>query len=262
MVDNFIKKGKNVMINKILYVVVTFVFIVSVGTLAMLGMHAESDLQDIKNKTSVTKEEDSHGVSPTIIAALISTVGSISLGLLLFYLNNRKPKKSVSLQTHPIFSAIEEVLTTDLKRVNLGTDGRNKLFKFMLQTQLETYSKLVEEFVDKKQTWASLTEFREDVRSLILSINQECDTIWVSGGVPKIAIFKFKEFNDPRINILLSDIDTIIFYKNYNSHDEALFVIFEFLSFVLRLGLSNDGIKALMVLNGDLTGIEFQGTII
>ncbi len=260
MVDNFIKR-QNVMINKILYIMVAFVFVVSIGMLAMLSIHAQSDLQEIKNKTSIIKE-DSSGMSPTIIAALISTVGSTGLGLLLFYLNNRKKRSKVSLQKHPIFSAIEEVLTTDLKRVNLGTAGRNKLFKFMLQTQLETYSKLVGEFVDKDQKWNSLTDFREDVRSLILSINQECDNMWAAGGVPKIAIFKFKEFNDPRINILLSDIDTIIFYKNYSSHEEALFVIFEFLSFVLRLGLSNDSIKALMVLNGDLTGIEFQGTII
>jgi len=165
----------------------------------------------------------------------------------------------LDLAHHPFFSMMKEVLVIELNSLKLHTPGRTEVFKFMLTTQLEVSVNSANKFITSGFEFTSIYEFRDKVRSNILSQIDEYETIWRIGQVPEVVILKFKELQSERLALLLSDIDTITLLKSTGSYEEAYATILAFVGFLFKLSITTDALKTLDTLNGELGGLTFNG---
>lgn len=198
-------------------------------------------------------------------SAVITTGTSIILLVLKWFyekwsIDKNNKKQKIKNKKHPIFSLINEIFINELKNFDLGNRGRTTLFKYMISEQIKAYEEEIKKFIDYKFT--SNNDFREKARLLILTSAKNYERRWVEGGVPDLVIEKYKFLQKDKIVLLLSDIDTITFYRLSEDdldYEEVVFYLLTYISGILKLSISLDTVKILKSLNGELSKLKFNG---
>ena len=169
----------------------------------------------------------------------------------------KKPKRRDNVD-HPIFLEIDQALS-NIKNLEFDTLGKTDLFRIMLKEQFQIYKTEIQVFLSLNKTFKSSQDFNQKCKTLLLDIAIKYEKRWKELNVPDIVISKFNSLHKDRFDLLLSDINTISFYRINNNYEEGLFYVLTAVTFILKLGITNDSIKALRELNGDLDGLKFQG---
>lgn len=226
------------------------------------------DTTIIKNE-NITLHHEEEKANQINWTALFPSLSGIILFFLKLFIYDRHillgkdKKKKVeekSTPAHPIFLEIKELLR-EIAYQDFGNAGKNAIFKSMINTQYNMYISHIEQFL-KNATFGSPIDLRDRCRNLILTIVSDYEQKWVMDGIPLIVIQKFREINQTRLDLLLSDIDTIAFYRFNIEKDETIFYIIISITFMLKFGLTTDSINVIKQLNGELKGITFNGQTI
>lgn len=179
--------------------------------------------------------------------------------LLKYYWYDRKTKtyKPILDETHPLFSELEQSLF-NIKNITFGNEGRTEMFRLMLTEQYNIFAEYARKFLSANYEFKSPVDFRNQCRQLIVNIIKAYEERWSKLGVPQIVIDKIRDLYQGRIQLILSDIDTIAFYRAEDNYEEALFFILTSILFMLKFGITIDSIKLLKELNGELKSYKFN----
>jgi hypothetical protein len=185
---------------------------------------------------------------------------SIILFLLKYFLGERKEKKKNkgSLQNHIVFDTIEDLISNDIKHLTFGSEGRTEAMRALLTIQLETYRRVLKEFIINNPTFEDSADFRKKLRHCIFQMVDETENNWRERQIPHPLIVKYSALYIQRIELLLSDILTATVTSSIENN-EALDVFLNDARIVFLTGLQEDVMMALRSLNGELTGLTFNG---
>lgn len=206
------------------------------------------------------------------IIALISALSGILIVFIKFGLNryekfkNKKviedPNRKSELfdnAFHPIFSDIDQIIDNEIAKLKIGSEGRSLIFQVMLREYLYSIKFCLNRFLRENKEFESSWDYRTKVRLLMSEMKDHAELRWKNVQIPEIVINRYLAWSKDREDLLLSDIDTIIFHHGLGSYDETTFYILTALDFVIKLGITNDAINTLGSLNGELNGLIFQG---
>ena len=197
----------------------------------------------------------------------IPVASAILLFFLKYYFYDKKKLKieitrKFNNEKHPIFMEINELLTVEIDHLDFGSEGRTEMFRLMLSTQLRSYERCLRAFLGTNKTFVDSADFRAKSRALIFDIMNAYQQRWRELDIPEPVITTYRKWHGDRIELLLSDIDTIAFYKVSQSYDESVFYFFNSILFLLKLGIAHDSIKSLQSLNGHINKLTFKGKLL
>lgn len=240
--------------------VVIIVFMLTVPTYLLIRFHANR-----ANHTTTTSVEV-HDTAPNGQSfpwepIFTFALGLISLGLKYYKFDRKKPTESTvkKLLSHPLFNLMDELLMNDLRFVKFSSEGRNEVFKYMIRAQINSYKNILIQNIPQIESVKTNIAFRDWARKVLFSVRDDYSQHWEDAGIPKAVIESYSKWHEDRFNLLLSDIDTISFYKEDADIEENAFSFFTAISFILKLGVTTDSAKALSVLNGEISGLNFRG---
>ena len=194
---------------------------------------------------------------------LITPMTSLLLFGLKWHVYDRKNKPDMKIpkETHPLFLEIEQ-MATDIQLVEFGTAGRTEVFRVMITEQYNAFSGKIHEFLQQEHDFKSMGDFRIVCRKLIMDIISAYELRWTQLAIPAPVMRKVKSFYQERFELLLNDIDIIALYRSDGNYEEALFYILTSIMLVLKFGITLDSVRSLKELNGELTGMIFNGKVL
>ena len=233
-------------------------FIASVHTVNESNSHVLVEPQ-LKQFSDTTKIAEKKPESPIHWEGLIPSITALITFILKYYWYDRKQKvpKLTTDESHPLFTELEQSLF-NIKSISFGNPGRTDMFRVMLSEQHSIFAEQTRKFVLDKEEFKSTIDFRTQCRQLITSITKAYEDRWVQLGIPEVVITKVRNTYQGRLELVMSDIDTIAFYRAENNYDDALFYILTSILFMLKFGTTLDSIKLLKELNGELKGYKFN----
>lgn len=259
----------NKKISLIINIVLIVIFLTGVG-LFIIQSNNISSSKTLDTVSTVVSKDTTRiltppSASPTnwegLATALISL---LSFGFKSYYEYKQKSKESQHLEynnsQHPVFDIIDELQLNDLRNLNLGTIGRTMIFRDILTIQIGAYETALREFITSK--FSDGTDFRVRARRLFLKIVEDYEKRWATFGIPTLVIDRYKCLQESRIKLLLSDVETLTFYRlsdNTTDFNEVVFYLLTHASIILRLAVSSDSLEALKALNGSLKEVVYNG---
>ncbi len=201
---------------------------------------------------------------------LVTLLGSGGIGYLIikWFLYDRKTKQTENsinetlLCSHPIFSVIQEILARDIKNINFDSEGRTEIFRTMVAEQCLAYENNIRKFINEEKNFTSTGDFRNKARMMVIRAINDYEKRWKELNIPDIVIEKYKEWHSGRLEVLLNEIDTISLYRHSKSYEQTTYEVLLSISALLKFGVTNDSMRALEELNGELNGLVFNGKII
>jgi len=194
-------------------------------------------------------------------APLIPGASSIAVFLARYFLIERKKKKAklkLPLTDHLIFDTIEDMIENELKHRNFGSEGRTEAMRTLISIQLETYGEFLKEFILINTKFDSSADFRKKLRSCIFDMVNKTEKRWQERQLPQKLIDKYSALYKQRIELLLSDVLVASTISNVENN-EALETFLNDARIIIRTGLQEDVMVALRALNGELSGLTFNG---
>jgi len=192
--------------------------------------------------------------------SLVPGISSVTVFFLRYFLIERKKKKksSTSLTDHLIFDTIEDMVENDVKHRNFGSEGRTEAMRIMITIQLDTYAATLRRFIEENPKFEDGTDFRKKLRSCIFRMVEDTNKRWVERQLPQPLINKYSALYKHRIDLLLSDVLSATLTMSVENN-EALNTFLNDARIVFRSGLLEDVLLALRSMNGELSGLTFNG---
>jgi len=201
------------------------------------------------------------------ILDLLSVYGTplVITAVVIYYaikLINSRFREDKYNQLHHIFPDLEMIANTTIKNASFGTEGRNELFRVMLSIKYRVFTDLYKGIYDKFINTEKINnddfynEHIQFAQKLIATYEKE----WEMKGIPKVVIDKFNEWHNPRLEMGIADRREI---ANSNLHKTGrckTYAVSDLYCWIMKTALM-DGEKTLRTLNGQITGLEFNGKV-
>jgi len=194
-------------------------------------------------------------------APLIPGISSVAIFFLRYFLFERKKKKLLvrpPLSDHLNFDTIEDMLENDVRHKHFGSEGRTEAMRCIITIQLDTYRDILKEFIYDNPKFIDATDFRKKLRACIFHMVEETTENWKERQLPQPLIDKYSALYKHRIDLLLADVLSSTFMADIETN-EALNTFLNDARIIFRSGLLEDVVLALRSMNGELSGLTFNG---
>jgi hypothetical protein len=165
-------------------------------------------------------------------------------------------------QVHHIFPDLEMIVNTTIRNVSFGTDGRNELFRVMLsikyQTFIDLFRPIYDKYIEVEEVGAD--DFYNEHISFAQKLTSTYEREWQRQGIPQIVIDKFNEWHSPRVMMGIEDMRGIANSTFHDTGTKKTYAVSDLYSHIMKMALM-DGEKALKTLNGQITGLVFNGKV-
>jgi len=233
-----------------------FLIVILTGSVVwfLVTNRAQENIQTLESPTlNVVKDFNWEPIIPGISSIIV-------FFLRYFLIDKRKNKenKKISLLDHLIFDTIEDMLENNLKHLTFGSEGRTEALRLMISIQLKTYSDTLKEFILKNDKYEDSNEFRKKLRGCIFDMVNKTEKQWREAKIPEILINKYSALYRQRIELLLADILNASITASIENN-QAMEKFLNDARIIILTGLQEDVIIALKTLNGELSGLTFNG---
>lgn len=205
-----------------------------------------------------------------IYTAIISGLSAIAVAYIA-YLTSKKnggsgttpapiSLNSAAILNHAIFIRLEDLMIRDIRNLKIGGPGRTEMFRTMIMTQIETYDKLLKEFIAENINFTSAQDTRTKCKRVLIKIINEYESKWKILNIPEPVIERYKELQQDKIRIILEILDNEIVVDRKNENYYGIINSFlTALSGILSTFITLDILSVLRELNGSLKKLKFNG---